>query len=167
MSHCLPLIFVQPEWSASWLSHSFVSTQLPHHHCFLMLSTLTSPNVLFSLPWTVRSLCSEQFLYCHSLPHPHSYSLSAYSAQPSVTIFSRHPVPHWVRMADAASVTQCPRADFCSGTRKKNSLNSRVHKTVCLCLMGDRDQILLFLESYHALHKIKKENELSSVSCGR
>ena len=50
---------------------------------------------------------------------------------------------------------------------KKNSLNSRVHKTVCLCLMVDREQILLFLESYHALHKIKKENELSSVRCGR
>lgn len=108
LSHCLPLIFVQPEWSTSWLSHSFISTQPPHHHSFLMSSSPTSLNVLFSLPWTLRFLCSEQFLCCNSLPHPSSYSLSAYSAQPSVTISSRHPIPQWVKLADTACVTHCP-----------------------------------------------------------
>lgn len=119
LSHCLPLIFVHPEWSTSWLSHSFISTQLPHHHSFLMSSSPTSLNVLFSLPWTLHSLCSEQFLCCNSLPHPNSYSLSAYSAQSSVTISSRHLIPQLVKLADTACVTHCPHADFCSGTRKK------------------------------------------------
>lgn len=119
LSHCLPLIFVHPEWSTSWLSHSFISTQPPHHHSFLMSSSPTSLNVLFSLPWTLRSLCSEQFLCCNSLPHPNSYSLSAYLAQPSVTISSRHLIPQLVKLADTACVTHCPHADFCSGTRKK------------------------------------------------
>lgn len=76
---CLWFLFILYSQLNDWFIASFPSNY-SYHHFFLVSSTPILLNISFLLVLGHCSLCLEQFLYCNSLLHPHSYSLSTYSA---------------------------------------------------------------------------------------